>query len=149
MTELKQCELTLVTQEEKAMTTIAELNKVVKELQGMDPEKNMNLKLVNNIMMWNVNMNLNQLTNDEIIPFLEAFVERGGLEMLIGMLKLGIEPVQKEAIKYVPAILEFYEAHNYMKMNMHLCMEIWECIEVEKNSNVIKSMAFKSLTQML
>ena len=78
-TELRCGTLLLKTQANQAEFVCKELDKVIFQISLLRNEGTLDLKGINNIMVWNVNTNLERLASDDMIIFLESFVEKGGL----------------------------------------------------------------------
>jgi hypothetical protein len=89
-------------------------------------------------MRWNVNMNLTSAKNSSIEPFLEHFVNFGGLKKLIPMLILSYDNIVLDACKCLPVIFDYFFAHDYMKKNPSDLLTIWGKLE-DTSSTAIKS----------
>lgn len=99
-------------------------------------------------MQWNVGSNLSSTSNDDLEPYLEAFLSQGGLAELAPLLRLTQLSITKEAIRYLPIVFQYYSAHDALKENTNIIMDIYGKIEDDSPAN-IKTYAFKSLNSLL
>ena len=63
-------------------------------------------------MKYNVGMNLGACAADGLELFMDTFLQNGGFDRLVPLLKVPSESVVFEIMKTIPIILMFEDAHN-------------------------------------
>ena len=93
--------------------------------------------------------NLSQTkNNDDLEPYLESFLSNNGLTELAPLLRVTHEGIATTAITPLPTIFEYYSAHDCLKENPAIIMDVYA--KIEDNSPVaIKIIALTSLTSLL
>jgi hypothetical protein len=86
--------------------------------------------------------------DDDLEPYLEAFLSQGGLMELAPLLRVEHEEIVKHCMKPLPTVLQYYSAHDNIKSNSNIIMDIYAKIE-DNSSAAVKSLAFASLTSLL
>jgi len=109
---------------------------------------NPDIKNLETLIMYNVCSNLNQSNNDDLEPYLEAFLSQNGLNELAPLLRVDYEGIVKQAIIPLPTIFMFYSAHDILKDNPSIVMDVYAKIE-DESSAAIKVLAFNSLNSLL
>jgi hypothetical protein len=111
--KLKKCDLKMVKQDEKAEDITMIISDVIQKCS--DKSITPDLKMIETVMRWNVQMNINSAKNNDLNVFMEAFVKYDGIKLLASLLILNYDTIVMETSKCLPVIFEYTKAHDYIK----------------------------------